>query len=244
MLAFYLGQWQWGRYEERRERADRITAHYDAAAVPLAGQVGPQPLPLAREWTKVTATGTYAAQAPLLVRNRPLDGTYGYEVLHPLTLADGTVLVVDRGWVRNAESAEALPDVPPPPQGLVQVTGWLRVSEPSLGRSLPKGQLASINLGEAAAQLDSDVLGGYLVLDAEKTPEGATPDRPARLERPDTGIGPHQAYALQWWASMPVGFVLVFIGVRREYRDSVGEPGSSPGQPRQKKVRIWDEEDA
>jgi hypothetical protein len=43
---------------------------------------------------------------------------------------------------------------------------------------------------------------------------------------------------------MPVGFVLVFIGVRREYRESVGEPGSSPGQPRQKKVRIWDEEDA
>ena len=44
--------------------------------------------------------------------------------------------------------------------------------------------------------------------------------------------------------AMAVGFILVFFGVRREYRDALeaesGEP--LPGRPR--KVRIWDEEDA
>ena len=106
--------------------------------------------------------------------------------------------------------------MPPAPDGPVEVTGWLRVSEESLERDLPRGQLASINLGEARDALGAPLLGGYLVLDAEKTADGTTPPRPARLERPDTDIGPHQAYAFQWWLAMPVGFVLLalsFAGV-------------------------------
>lgn len=251
VAAFFLGQWQWGRYEERQARADRIIAHYDAAPVPLAGVVGPDPLPLSREWTRVTATGRYAGGEPLLVRNRPLEGTYGYEALVPLALDNGAVLLVDRGWVPNAESAQALPDVPPAPAGPVQVTGWVRPSEESLDRSLPAGQLASINLEEASEELGTDLLGAYLVLDRESASGGATPQRPARLERPDTGIGPHQAYAFQWWLAMPVGFVLVFFGVRREYRETIeaaGRDGAGASRPprtaRPKKVRIWDEEDA
>jgi cytochrome oxidase assembly protein ShyY1 len=199
----------------------------------------------------VTATGRYAVGEPLLVRNRPLEGTYGYEALVPLTLDNGTVLLVDRGWVPNAESAQALPEVPPAPAGTVQVTGWVRPSEESLDRSLPAGQLASINLDEASQELGTDLLGAYLVLDRESASGGATPQRPARLERPDTGIGPHQAYAFQWWLAMPVGFVLVFFGVRREYRETIeaaGDNGAGASRPsrtaRPKKVRIWDEEDA
>ena len=249
VAAFFLGQWQWHRYEERRDRADRITAHYDAAPAPLAGQVGSDPMPRAQEWTRVTAQGRYAGGEPLLVRNRPLDGTYGYEVLSPLELTDGRTLLVNRGWVPNAESAQARPEVPPTPPGTVTVTGWLLPSERSLGRELPAGQLASINLSQAEEQLDADLVGAYLVLEREQTAAGQTPPRPYRLERPDTGIGPHQAYAFQWWGAMAVGFVLVFFGVRREYREGSQAEGSkgSGAQPRPakpRKVRVWDEEDA
>ena len=241
--AFFLGQWQWHRYEERRDRAERITSHYDAAPSPLGSQVGSDPMPRAQEWTRITAQGTYAGGEPLLVRNRPLDGTYGYEVLSPFQLADGRTLLVDRGWVPNAESAEARPDVPPNPPGPVTLTGWLLPSERSLGRHLPQGQLASINLPQAEQQLGADLIGAYLVLDREQTAGGSTPARPYRLERPDTGIGPHQAYAFQWWLAMPVGFVLVFFGVRREYREG-SEGGAQPRPARPRKVRVWDEEDA
>jgi cytochrome oxidase assembly protein ShyY1 len=244
VAAFFLGQWQWHRYEERRDRADRITAHYDAAPAPLARQVGSDPMPRAQEWTRVTAQGRYAAGEPLLVRNRPLDGTYGYEVLSPLELTDGRTLLVNRGWVPNAESAQARPEVPPTPSGTVTVTGWLLPSERSLGRDLPAGQLASINLSQAEEQLDADLLGAYLVLEREETAAGQTPPRPYRLERPDTGIGPHQAYAFQWWGSMAVGFVLVFFGVRREYREGSQGGGAQPRPARPRKVRVWDEEDA
>lgn len=247
VAAYFLGQWQWHRYEDKKVRADRINTHYDARPVPLAGQIGTSPMPVTLDWTRVTAQGRYAAQEPLLVRNRPLEGTYGYEVLSPFTLADGRTLLIDRGWVPNAQNAETRPTVPPTPSGTVTVTGWLRQSERSLGRDLPAGQLASINVPQAQKQVGKPVLGAYLVLDREQVAgSSATPPRPYRLERPDTGLGPHQAYAFQWWGAMAVGFVLVFFGVRREYREGLEAEGGtgrlSAGKPR--KVRVWDEEDA
>jgi cytochrome oxidase assembly protein ShyY1 len=241
VLAFFLGQWQWDRHQERVVRADRVAAHYDAAPRPLTQVLSSRaPLPRAREWTRVSAQGRYAGR-PLLVRNRPLRGTYGYEVLVPLALGDGTALLVDRGWVPNAESAQSRPEVPPAPAGTVTVTGWLRPSEPSLAREMPPGQLASINLLEAEREAGRELLGGYLVLGGEEAAGGGTGSRPAPLERPDTGLGSHQAYAIQWWGSMPVGFVLVFFGVRREHR--TGQGGGSAAQ-RPRRQRIWDEEDA
>jgi cytochrome oxidase assembly protein ShyY1 len=239
VAAYFLGHWQWDRHEQRRDRADRISSHYDAQPVPLAGLLGTAAMPRTEEWTRVTATGRYAAAEPLLVRNRPLDGTYGYEVLVPLQLDDGTSLLVDRGWVPNAEEAAARPEVPATPAGDVTVTGWLRPSEPSLDRDLPEGQLASINLAEAREQTGARLLGAYLVLGLERTTDGTEPGRPAPLERPDTDLGPHQAYAFQWWGSMPLGFLLVYFGIRREVRG--GAPAARQDKPR--KVRIWDEED-
>ncbi len=244
VAAFFLGQWQWHRYEDRKERADRITAHYDAAPVPLAGQVGTDPMPAALEWTRVRIpAGMPRAHRcwSETARTRGLR-LRGAQPLRPRRRPH---LLVDRGWVLNAKNAQTRPEVPPNPSGEVTVTGWLRPSEPSLGHHLPAGQLASINIREARGQLDgTDLLGAYVVLDREQTAQGQTPPRPARLERPDTGLGPHQAYAFQWWGSMAVGFILVFFGVRREHRDALeaesGEP--LPGRPR--KVRIWDEEDA
>ena len=63
----------------------------------------------------VTATGTYAADEQLYVRNRPNnDGVYGYEILVPFRAGDGTAFLVDRGWVKNSEGgASVLPQVPP-----------------------------------------------------------------------------------------------------------------------------------
>ena len=229
VAAFFLGRWQWHRYEDRSARADRINSHYAAPPLPLGEVLQASPLPSAREWTRVTMTGSYAADETLLVRNRPHEGAvYGYEVLVPFeTASEGTVLV-DRGWVPNAATAESRPDVPGAPGGSVTVTGWVRPSEPSLGRRLPQGQLASINVPEAERQVGSSLLGGYVVLQQERTADGSTPARPEPLEAPDTDLGPHQAYAFQWWLAMVAGFVLVWFGARREYLDSVTDEGAGP----------------
>lgn len=241
VAAFFLGRWQWHRYEGKAARADRIHAHYDATPRPLDDVLGSTPLPLSQEWTRVTAQGRYAVAQTLLVRNRPFNGTYGYEVVVPLVTDRGTVLV-DRGWVDNAQNAETLPTFPAAPQGLVTVTGWVRQSEPSLDKSMPHGQLASISTVDAARQLGEPLLGGYTILQSERLAAGGTPPRPTPLEAPDTDLGPHQAYAFQWWLAMVGGVALVFFGARREYLDGLVEAGDRPRRPA--KVRIWDEEDA
>lgn len=236
--AAWLGQWQFGRYEEKAERRDLIETNYDAAPVDLA-QVLPSPaspLPADQGWRRVSATGSYAADDQHLVRNRPQQGVFGYEVLVPLVLDDGTALTVDRGWVPSGQSAASLPDVPPPPGGTVTVTGWLRPSEPDLGRDLPPGQLASIDLPALAAATGLDLHRAYLILEAE---DPSAP-RPAALAAPDTRLGSHFAYALQWWITVPVGIILVLVMARQQARDESGAPRPA----RARKVRIWDEEDA
>jgi cytochrome oxidase assembly protein ShyY1 len=242
VAAFFLGRWQWHRYEAKHARAERISAHYGADARPLREVLGPEPVPLSAEWTRVTVTGRYAVDDTLLVRNRPNDSVYGYEVVVPLAPdAGGPSVLVDRGWVPNARNAETVPDVPPAPGAEVTVTGWVRQGEPSLGRRLPAGQLASIDLAEAAQQTGTPLLGGYVILQREVLPDGSTPPRPAALEAPDTDLGPHQAYAFQWWLAMVAGFVLVWFGARREYLE--GREEVAPRAPRPRKVRVWDEED-
>ena len=186
-----------------------------------------------------------------MVRNRPQNVVYGFETLVPLTLEDGTALLVDRGWVKNAERADILPDVPAAPAGRVTVTGWLRPGEPPVGEGMPPGQLASINFERAAAATGHRLRPAYLVLEGENDGSGTEPARPAPLLAPDTGLGVHFAYALQWWGASIVGFVIVIVYLRREARDELaaqesGEPVGS-GRARvakPKKVRIWDEEDA
>jgi cytochrome oxidase assembly protein ShyY1 len=237
--SFYLGQWQWGRHEAKVARNERLDRNYTAAPVPLGTVLSSAPLPRAQDWTRVEAVGTYRPDDQVYVRNRPNGGVYGYEVLVPLDLADGSgTVLVDRGWVENSDrGADVLPSVPAAPAGEVTVTGWVRPGEQSLGRDLPDGQVPSINLADASAAVGSPVLGGYLLLESERTAEGATPARPAALEPPDRSLGPHQAYAFQWWlVAMPAGFVLVWLGIRRELRDE------GAIRPRPKKHRIWDDE--
>lgn len=245
-----LGRWQWGRYEAKADRKERVEQHYGAAPVPVQEVLSTDPVPLAREWTRVEARGEYLPD-DLLVRNRPRDGVYGYEVLRRLELTDGSVLVVDRGWVPNSpEGATVRPEVPAPPSGEVRVTGWVKPGEPSLDRDPIEGQLSSIHLEEASAAWGGDeLLGGYVVREAE-TPAPA--EAPAELEPPDTGVGPHMAYAIQWWLAVPAVLGFIWVAVRREEREAQEESatptasaaGSAPPAPeRPKKVRIWDEED-
>lgn len=149
-----------------------LSAHYQAKPAPLTSVLptADTPMSVSTEWTPVTATGRYKPRSTQLVRNRPNEGTYGYEVLVPLHLKDGAVLLVDRGWVPNAPAAAIRPDVPQAPHGTVTVTGWLRQGEPNLGRDNPDGQLASINLGQAQRRIDGDLFG------ALRDHEGRGPD--------------------------------------------------------------------
>ena len=242
VASYHLGWWQYHRHEAKVARNDRLDAHYAAAPVPLGTVLTPgRPLPLADDWTRVVVRGRYVG-GPVFVRGRPLEGETGLEVLWALRpAAGGPDVVVDRGWVPPSDAgASVLPRVAAAPSGPVTVTGWVRRGEASRGRNLPGGQVASINPAEAGRALGSgSVLPGFVLLQGEAPAGGGTPPRPRPLGEPDRDLGPHLAYAYQWWLTMVVGFVLVWFGIRRELRAE--NPEKYPVKAR--RTRIWDEED-
>ena len=104
-----LGLWQLSRYHYRSDINARIDAAAQQPPLPLAevlaapdgGRVGAAPAAEAT-WSVVTVTGRYDQAHEILARIRTLHGTVGFEVITPLVLADGTAVLVDRGWIPAA----------------------------------------------------------------------------------------------------------------------------------------------
>ena len=88
------------------------------------------------------------------------------------------------------------------------------------------------------------MLGGYLVLDVERPPDGGAPARPPALERPDTGLGPAPGLRVPVVGGHGRRLRARLLGVAARVPRAVarGRRRAAPRQP--KKVRIWDEEDA
>lgn len=261
IVAIWLGGWQFDRHQDRSERRDRIEANYAAAPIDLATVI-PEiqrdgRLPAARDWTRVTFSAEYAVEEQLFVRNRPFRGTYGYHLAglaQPVDTSGEAVIdqliLIDRGWIGYGPDAATLPEVDPAPEGTLTITGWLRPSETGFDRMLPERQLSSLSAVEAAEETGLDVAPLHLILESEVGPDGSVPDRPQAADPPDTDVGSHLAYALQWWLASPLGFGLIWVMVRREHQDSLlalsdGDCDTDGEQPRRKprKHRIWDDED-
>ncbi|QIM23011.1 SURF1 family protein [Phycicoccus sp. HDW14] len=240
VAAYHLGFWQYHRHEAKVERNALLDAHYRADPLPVADVITGTGVAPDAEWTRVTVRGTYV-EGPLFVRGRPNDGAVGLEVLWALRPATGgTDVLVDRGWVPASDrGASVLPSVPPAPTGEVTVVGWARHGEASPGRAPAAGQIANLSVRDASVAFGTRLLPGYVLLESEAVPDGTTPPRPQALAPPDRSLGPHLAYAYQWWLGTITGFVLVGFGIRREER--LAHPEKHPPKP--KKVRIWDEED-
>ena len=210
-----LGQWQFGRHQDKTLRNQRIDANYSATPVALSQVLaGPAvPLPLDRLWQPVLLQGRYLAGDTVLVRNRPLHGSFGYEVLVPLQLTDGSTVVVDRGWIPNGAVGSAPDSVPQAPPGPVQVVVRLRAGEPNLERAPIPGQSSSIDLTELSHRFALPLYQAYGVL-AQESP--AASPAPELLPHPDEDLGPHLAYAVQWWAFAVAGPVLFGRALDRE----------------------------
>ncbi|WP_436773721.1 SURF1 family cytochrome oxidase biogenesis protein [Yinghuangia sp. YIM S09857] len=228
-----LGFWQLHRYEAKADRNDRVSANKGRETVPVGDLFAvDRDLTGEDQWRRATATGRYDQAHEFLVRHRQLDKELGFFVVTPLITADGTALLVNRGWVENPDSATARPDVPPAPGGQVTVTVRARPSE-TRDRSgirdrdgLPEGQIMRIDSEALAKQLGYPVYGGYGQL-AEQTPAPA--EAPTVLPLPDAeDTGLNLAYAVQWWIFV-VALVAMWIKIiRREAAELEAELQAEP----------------
>ncbi|WP_393056592.1 SURF1 family protein [Streptomyces sp. LN549] len=230
-----LGFWQLHRHEHKVAQNALISHNLKAKPVPVATLTSPgHTVPRSDYWRAVSATGTYDEKHEVVVRRRTAtDGSIGVHVLIPFDLKGGGTVMINRGWVPAASDQYAFPDVPAVPKGEVTVTGRLKADE-TTGASgikdlsdLPDRQVMLINSSQQAKLLSRPVLGGYI----EQTGPEPKGDSPELIEAPDdSSIGPHMAYAVQWWlfaAGVPVGYVVL---ARREKRDRAAAAAEAAAQ--------------
>ncbi|GAB3122977.1 SURF1 family cytochrome oxidase biogenesis protein [Glaciibacter psychrotolerans] len=214
-----LGMWQVARRDQALAEIAKVTNNFDAAPIPVAEALPSlDAFTASQKWLPVQLTGTYLIDDEMLVRNRPLNITPGFEVLTPLLLSDGTVFIVDRGWVPTGDKQDAPDIVPAAPTGTVTVVARLKASEPTLiGRTASGNQVATINLTEIEKRLGTPTYTGAYGLMASEDPASAT--RPVAVVRPPADEGPHLSYAFQWFVFGVLAFIGLGWAVRQEYRD-------------------------
>lgn len=200
-----LGFWQLDRLEQRRA----FNAHYTEvlALPPLEITAAPAEDLATMEYRIATVSGVYDYENQVALRNQYNDLVFGYHLLTPLVLADGTAILVDRGWI-PASGNETPADWRKYDQpGQQTVSGVLRLGEePEMG-GIPDPELAegqtrlefwnNIHLARIDSQIPYPLLPVFL--HPEHDPENTEP--PIVPVRPEIEIteGSHQGYAMQWF---------------------------------------------
>jgi len=213
-LLLWLGHWQWNRAAEKQTLLNRWASQ--ALLAPVALPTAPDGNTAATtQFQRVFANGAYLPGSQVLLDNQTHGGKAGYRVLTSLLLADGSALMVDRGWVPLPDNArDRLPNVAVSSanrrvQGrldhfrqaaLREATGPLSPVPDNQPRVMnyPDGAAVSAAIGRPVYPL-------VLLLD------GTEPDGFVREDAPTLSFGPerHLGYAIQWWA-LAVTLVLLW----------------------------------
>ncbi len=234
----FLSSWQLARGKEAVAANALLSANFDSSPVDLVSALPSlDAFQADQKWLRVRAVGRYLPDKELLVRNRPTNDGPGFEVLTPLELADGSIFIVDRGWVPTGNRQDAPDSVPAAPSGEVTVIARLQASEPRLDtRGATGDQVATINLPEVAA-----IVGGhsytaaYGVLDSQ-TPAGAALT-PVDATPPVQDEGLHWSYMIQWVIFALIGFFGLGYAVRQEYRLRNAEDPAERAKARERERR-------
>jgi cytochrome oxidase assembly protein ShyY1 len=212
-----LAFWQLRRLDERRQFNAEVRANANQPIVDFNDVRASLADPSMVEWRRVRATGTYLPGHEFLVVNRSQNGDTGRNVVDALQLDDGSLLLINRGFVANSD------DVPPVPQGPIEVIGRLRASERrATGQAADEGadvltEIRRIDIDVLASQFDAQVLPMY-VEQLESIPTESKTLQP--IVAPTLDEGPHLSYTIQWFifsACVLVGWVLAVrrsVGIR------------------------------
>jgi surfeit locus 1 family protein len=200
---FALGTWQ---VERRAWKLDLIARVEQRVHAPAANAPGPerwaQVNAAADEYRRVRLAGIFLHDKETLVQASTRLGG-GFWVLTPLHAADGSIVLVNRGFVppeaqgRSARTATE-------PQGETTVTGLLRITEPKGGflrKNEPAaGRWFSRDVQAIAAAHGLGNTAPYFVdADSAATQPGATPAWPAGGLTVIAFPNSHLVYAFTWY---------------------------------------------
>ena len=200
-----LGVWQLDRAAQKIQLQQAVQTQ--SALPPLTADALPRSRAdgAAPPHRRALLQGQWLDTRSIYLDNRPMNGRTGFYLVTPLQLADGSAVLVQRGWL--ARDAADRTRVAPPPSSTVTATATGPVTvagriAPALARLYEFDAAASgpirQNLGiDAYAQEAALRLRPWaLVQDDSAPPDGLLRQWPA----PDTGLQKHYGYAFQWFS--------------------------------------------
>jgi cytochrome oxidase assembly protein ShyY1 len=193
-----LGLWQLGQFRRPGSPAVSSVEIADAIALERVSTAGAAPVP-GSVGRLVRVGGRYDADRQVLVGGRRLEGRAGYLVLTPLVTADGSAVLVERGWVPAAGvGATAVP------AGPVTVTGRLARSETDADTGVPPlvpapaGRAYRVNSEEWAGRVPYALHAGYVSLLDQRPPAAPAP-AVAAAGQDGAGRWYNAGYTVQWF---------------------------------------------
>ena len=213
IIAFMsLGFWQLARDRHKQDIVREREAAFAAPAPDLEStsqsvEIG----------DRVEARGTYDPAVQALLRNRVHDGETGYDVLTPLRLTDGSGVLIDRGWIAQADVS----DLAAPPSGSVVVRGLLRQSRPLASDDAVREvngmvSLPRVGADEVQREVSYDLRDSWI--EAQFHDPAPADDAPKLPEPPPPDQVNHNQYAIEWFAlaAVPlIGWPIVCWRARR-----------------------------
>jgi surfeit locus 1 family protein len=203
-LCARLGIWQLDRLQQRRAANAHYVAMESLAALSL-------PRDSKQDWAdmeyrSVVASGHYDFSQQVALRNQAYHDQYGYHLLTPLVLDDGTAILVDRGWIPPENDSSAWSAYDEPAEATVAGIARLSRDRADLGGQadpeLASGQTrldlwAFPNVPRIQEQVSYQLLPVYIQLN----PDGNDTQPPIPYQpEVDLSEGPHQSYAMQWFS--------------------------------------------
>ncbi len=193
-----LAIWQLQRLGWKQDLIARVEQRLQAEPVSPPAQADWAALGKADEYRRLRLRGQFERGEVLVQATTALGG--GHWVIAPLRLADGSAVLVNRGFVSPQQRA---PAQRPAPAGAVELIGLLRLTETTGGplrANVPaEGRWYSRDVVGMAAQLGlAGPVAPYFV------DEAADPAQPQRWPRPGLTVvrfaNNHTVYAVTWLA--------------------------------------------
>jgi surfeit locus 1 family protein len=193
-----LGVWQLDRLGQRKARNAAMATRLALPALEVRAGMSSDSASL----RQVIARGRYDFAAERTWPGRSYQGTPGVALITPLHLADGSAVLVDRGWAPSPDAFHvdhaAFREL-----DTATVTGVARV--------LPRGRGDVDSGGAAGAAGAGGALPFVIELQNPEPPSGL----PRRWPPPSFGNGPHLSYAIQWFSFALIALVGTAVLIRR-----------------------------
>jgi surfeit locus 1 family protein len=234
VVLLALGTWQVQRLQWKLDLIARVDARVHAEPVPAPGPSAWASVAAASdEYRHVSLTGTYLPEFSTKVQATTERGS-GYWVLTPMCMANGSIVIVNRGFIA-LDAAPRLPDggstagagacVAAAGRAPATINGLLRISETSgayLRRNDPvnnRWYARDVHAIAMARGLDGTSVAPYFV-DAAAGQENEGADEALRPVGGLTVISfpnNHLVYALTWYA-LAVMMIAALVWVIRDER--------------------------